>query len=128
MNTEHDIAQLAANFFAAIEDGNIDAVREIYAPHAVIWHNTDRLASTVDENLQVLTDFVKRIRERRYENRRVEVFADGFVQQHLLTGTRADGVRLALPACLVCKVENGRIMRLDEYFDGAQVEPWMVRV
>ena len=33
-----------------------------------------------------------------------------------------DGVELTLPACLVCKVENGQIVRLDEYFDSARVE------
>lgn len=126
MSNTNDIVAVATRFFAAIEHGDIDTVRAIYAPDAVIWHNTDEHGSTVEENLQVLSDFVQRIRERRYENRRVEVFAGGFVQQHLLTGIRADGVRLRLPACLVCTVRNGRITRLDEYFDSVAVAPWLV--
>jgi len=32
-------------FFAAIEAGDIDAVRSIYAPDALIWHNDDRSSS-----------------------------------------------------------------------------------
>jgi ketosteroid isomerase-like protein len=29
---------------------------------------------------------------------------------------------VSLPACIVCQVKNGRITRLDEYFDSAAVE------
>ncbi|MBB4632731.1 nuclear transport factor 2 family protein [Sphingosinicella soli] len=43
------------------------------------------------------------------------------MQQHTLYGTRQDGERLTLPACMVCRVENGKITRLDEYFDSARV-------
>jgi ketosteroid isomerase-like protein len=50
------------------------------------------------------------------------VFPGGFVQQHVLRGTRKhDGERLALPACIVCAVKDGKITRLDEYFDSARV-------
>ena len=35
--------RLADRFFAAIEAGDIAAVREIYSPDAEIWHNTDGL-------------------------------------------------------------------------------------
>ena len=46
----------------------------------------------------------------------------GFVQQHVLRGTRKhDGARLALPAYVVCAVKDGKITRLDEYFDSARV-------
>lgn len=117
---------LAARFFDAIERGDIATVGEIYAPDAVIWHNTDQLAGTREENLAVLTAFIGRIEERRYEDRRVDVFPGGFVQQHVLTGRRRDGQRLRLHACLVCTVANGRITRLDEYFDSVAVAPWRV--
>lgn len=126
MDTINDMTALAARFFDAIERGEIDAVLGIYARDAVIWHNTDEKDVTPAQNAQVLTDFVRRIRERRYDNRRIDVFPGGFLQQHVLTGTRADGMRLRLPACVICKVANGRITRLDEYFDSAAVAPWMV--
>jgi hypothetical protein len=41
-------------FFAALEAGDIDTVREIYAPDALIWHNDDLVEQPVDENLKVL--------------------------------------------------------------------------
>jgi ketosteroid isomerase-like protein len=33
--------ELVVRFFAALEDGDISTLREIYAPDAVIWHNDD---------------------------------------------------------------------------------------
>jgi ketosteroid isomerase-like protein len=41
-------------FFAAIETGDIDLVRAIYAPDALIWHNDDLIEQPVEENLKVL--------------------------------------------------------------------------
>ena len=36
---------VAERFFKAIEAADIDAVKEIYAPDAEIWHNTDGLVA-----------------------------------------------------------------------------------
>ncbi|MCC7257297.1 MAG: DUF4440 domain-containing protein, partial [Gammaproteobacteria bacterium] len=41
MTAPDDITALARRFFDAIEQGDIATVRAIYAPDAVIWHNTD---------------------------------------------------------------------------------------
>lgn len=124
MSTPVDIARLAIRFFDAIETGDIEKIRELYAPDAAIWHNTDGRTTTVEENLAVLARFVAHLPERRYENRRAEVFDGGFVHQHLLRCRRADGKEVTLAACLVCKVEGGRITRLDEYFDSAALAAW----
>lgn len=126
MDSIEQIEALARRLFDAIERGSIDDVRDIYAPDAVIWHNTDGLETSPAENLAVLGAFVGRISERRYQERQLKVFPGGFVQQHVLTGLRRDGRRLRLPACLVCSVENGKITRLDEYFDSVAVAPWRV--
>lgn len=116
-----EIRALAERFFNAIEAGDIAVTRGAYAPEAKIWHNTDEIATSVDDNLETLKAFVERISNRRYRDRRVEVFAGGFVQQHVLHGVRGDGVAVTLPACIVCRVSDGRITRLDEYFDSARV-------
>ncbi|HWA63256.1 MAG TPA: nuclear transport factor 2 family protein [Caulobacteraceae bacterium] len=121
MASEADIRALAKRFFDAVEQGDIATLYDCYAPDARIWHNTDGAEQTRDENAATLKGFVGRIRERVYANRRLEVFDGGFVQQHELHGVRADGVRLVLPACIVCAVKDGRITRLDEYFDSARV-------
>jgi ketosteroid isomerase-like protein len=116
--TENTLA-LAKRFFDAIEKDDIDTVRGIYAPDAVIWHNNDGLSTTREENLKVLEGFIKAVPTRRYIDRRVGAFDGGFVQQHLLKGKLANGKELALACCIVCEVKDGRIVRLDEYFDSA---------
>jgi len=62
--------------------------------------------------------------ERRYTDRRIEAFEGGFVDQHLLRGRLASGKEVSMAACLICKVVNGRITRLDEYFDSAALATW----
>ena len=115
-----DPMELADSLVAAIEAGDTDALRQIYAPIAGIWHNFDQVTQTVDENLATLGWLIERLPERRYDIVRRERLADGFLQQHVLVGTTRRGDRLELPACLVVRVEAGRITRLEEYLDPAQ--------
>lgn len=114
--------KLAKDFFDAVEKGDTAALKTHYAPNAEIWHNTDEAVQTPDDNVATLEGFVKRIRDRKYTDRRVHAFPGGFVQQHTLTGVRtADDVAVRLVCCIVCQVKDGRITRLDEYFDSAAV-------
>ena len=118
---------VAERFFAAIPKGDLDAVRAIYADDAVIWHNNDQQEQNVAQNLAVLGWVVKNISELRYEDVRRFPLPGGFVQQHVLRGRAPNGTALAIPAGLVCAVANGRITRLDEYLDSAQVAPLLAR-
>jgi len=119
--TDTEMRDLAKRFFDAVEQGDIDTLYGCYAPDAKIWHNTDEAEQSRDDNAETLKGMVRRISDRVYAKRRLDVFEGGFVQRHELQGTRADGVRLHLPACIVCQVSDGRITRLDEYFDSARV-------
>lgn len=122
MNELDDIRAMATRFFDAIEEGDIEAMRDSFTPDAEIWHNTDEAIVTRDQTAATLTGMVTRIKDREYAERRLTVFPGGFVQQHVLKGRRVhDDVTVRLPCAIVCKVENGRITRLDEYFDSAQV-------
>jgi ketosteroid isomerase-like protein len=121
MDGEKEILSLAKRFFDGIEQGNIGILREVYDPKVEIWHNTDGLVQSLEDNVTTLTGFIGRIADRKYEDRRLHAFPGGFVQLHRLTGTRKDGERVALDACIVCLVRNGKVYRLDEYFDSAAV-------
>jgi len=119
---EEDIRRLATHFFDSVERGDIDAVIACYAPAARIWHNTDQQEQSPQDNRQTLLGMVSRIDAREYAQRRLICFDGGFVQQHVLRGVRVhDGQAVALPACIVCAVADGKITRLDEYFDSAHV-------
>ena len=42
------------------------------------------------------------------------------MQQHVLEATLPDGTRWSLDACVVVRVKDGLITRLDEYIDGVR--------
>ncbi len=115
--------ELCEQLFSAIIRGDIDAVRAIYAEDAVIWHNNDGVEQSPDQNLRVLRWVVRNVKDLRYEEIRRHETPTGFVQQHVLRGTSPNGVVLEVPACIVCTVVDGRITRLDEYLDSAQIAP-----
>lgn len=122
MTDEQGIEALASRFFDAIEQGDIETMRGSFTPDAEIWHNTDEAIVTRDQTATTLAGMVERIRDREYADRRLTVFPGGFVQQHVLKGVRVhDDVEVRLPCAIVCKVEDGKITRLDEYFDSAHV-------
>jgi ketosteroid isomerase-like protein len=122
MSSPEELQALAKRFFDSVEQGDIDALVDCYAEDAEIWHNTDEMIQGPQDNKKILSGMVTRIVDRLYDDRRVEVFDGGFLQQHVLRGTRVqDGVRVHLPACVICTVKDGKITRLDEYFDSARV-------
>ncbi len=119
--TERDTLELADRFFAAIPKGDASTLRQLYAPDAVIWHNFDQKAQSVEENLRVLAWIASNVRDLRYEEIRRIVTPGGWVQQHVLRGTAPNGRALEVPACIVFCVRDGRVARLDEYLDTAQI-------
>jgi len=110
--------QTAERLFRAIERGDVEAIRHIYTPTTKIWHNNDSVEQTVEQNLATLKWVIANIKGLRYTEVRRQPTPIGFVQQHVLRGHFKDK-DIALPACIVCIVENGRIKRLDEYLDSA---------
>jgi len=126
MGDEASIRTLAKRFFDAIEFGDIEGVRACYAPHAEIWHNIDGQVTTPEQNVDTLRAFVARVPKRRYERRRLHVFDHGFVQQHDLHCMVTENREVVVSACLVCRVENDLIVRLDEYFDSKRLADFRV--
>ncbi|GAC1315132.1 MAG: nuclear transport factor 2 family protein [Acidimicrobiales bacterium] len=116
-----DVEEVGRQLFEAIERGDIDAVRILYAPDVVVWHNFDEIDQDAEANLAVLAWCTRRIEGMRYEEvRRVRV-PGGFVQQHVMRGRSRSGVEIRVPACMVVAVAEGKITRIEEYLDPGQV-------
>jgi ketosteroid isomerase-like protein len=113
------LMDLALSVVRAAESGQGEEVAANFAPEAVIWHNTDEVTLTMTENFPPLVAFMTRVPERRSEDLRVTEFAGGFILQHRIVGTTDDGEPFALPSCAVMRVQDGKIVSLDEYFDSA---------
>lgn len=121
MTTNDDVLALADRFVTAIERGDVDAVRACYHPEAVVWHNNDGVEQSVDQNLAVLRWMSRALPTRTYRVLRREALPDGFLQQHVLEAELPGGGTWSLDACVVVRVQDGQIVRLDEYLDSAQV-------
>jgi|GEM_PF-799452 len=91
------IFALADRFIAAIQTGDIEAVKACYHSKAEVWLNTAGVAVNREANLAVLAAFAAKTSERRYEDRRVRILPDGpnrpggYVQQHVLHATHKAG-------------------------------------
>lgn len=119
---------LAADFITAVEQGDIETIAaRIYAPDVVIWHNTDGLEMTAEQNYRTLRWLVATLKPFRYEEIVREPIPCGYAQRHTLRGTAPGGQQLEIRACFFVTVAGGRITRLDEYLDsraGAALDPY----
>ena len=127
MNETETLA-FAERFIGAIQTGDVETVRASYAPDARIWHNTDGVEQTVDQNMKVLGWFMRKLPARHYRITRREALKDGFLQQHVLEATLPDGTAQTLPACVIITMKDGLIVRLDEYLDSATADLMTVAV
>jgi ketosteroid isomerase-like protein len=104
---------------AAILARDAAGMRGCIAPDAVIWTNIGPEQDR--ETFVAICDaLVAAISDVRYANLRRADTATGFVQQHELTGTSPAGARFTVKACVVATVEDGRIVRFEEYIDAGQ--------
>ena len=123
MGHREDISALSNRFLSALERGDPAEVRAFYTSDAVIWHNFDDVAQTVDENLKLLGWMSRKLPQRHFRIVRREILPDGWFQQHVLEATLPDGSPFRMLACCVVTVRDGLISRLDEYLDPAQAAP-----
>ena len=122
MSSADECNDLADRLFAAIANGDVDAVADLYADDVVVWHNFDGVEQTRDANLAVLAWLIANVDDLRYEDVQRHTFTSGFVQQHVLRATK-NGHDIEVPSCLVVRVEHGRVARIDEYLDTAHLRP-----
>ena len=115
-----EFLDFAEKFVGAIQAGDTQAVRACYAPGAKIWHNTDNIEQTVDDNMKVLDWFIRTLPDRNYRVLNREALKSGFLQQHVLEATLPDGTKWKMSACVVVTMKDGLITRLDEYLDSAE--------
>ena len=123
MGHREDISAFSNRFLSALERGDPNEVRAFYTSDALIWHNFDDVAQTVDENLKLLGWMSRKLPQRHYRVVRREILPDGWFQQHVLEATLTDGSPFRMLACCVITMRDGLISRLDEYLDPAQAAP-----
>ena len=127
-----DVVEFAHRFITATGEGDLETVASLYAPEAVIWINAVGTEMPAADGLGVLAGLHQRAASVRYEVLEVLPTPEGYVQRHVLhvvVPARDDRPEqaLAVPACLVVRLDGGRITRLDEYLDSGQIAPLFAR-
>lgn len=84
MNPAHHA--LADALCAALEKGDADTVRTLYAPDIKIWHNFDGIEQDAETNLASLAWMTSVLGELHYDVHRREAAEDGFWQTHTMRG------------------------------------------
>lgn len=110
----------------AIAERDVEQIRALYDDSMVVWHASTNAEQSKEENAGLLAGVFAITSEMEYKDIRRHDIEGGVVQQHRLTGKFDNGKPLPdLHACLVIKVANGKITRIDEYFDSpAFAEVW----
>lgn len=122
------VTAVADQLFAAIENSDTAAVARLWSDDIAVW----RVGASRDRDkvraLRVIDWFVGATAWRRYEILDRQLFAGGFVQQHILQATGHNGGSIAMRVCIVIKLggspsSQALITRIDEYFDPADLSP-----
>ncbi len=121
MNNADAMLDVARRFIDALNNDDEVAVRSIYHPEARIWHNFEEGLQSIDQNVKTLHWMHRKLNKLNYDVVRLQALPDGYLQQHVLRGETVSGQPVALHACAICTVEDGRITALAEYLDPAQV-------
>jgi ketosteroid isomerase-like protein len=114
-----DIGAVIDRMFAALAGGDLPTAAKCFTAGARIWHSFDGIAHDLNGIMAEWEGLIANFPQRDFVDVRRQPTPDGFVQQHVMTGTTASGVRKAWPVCIVVTMDGGRIARLDEYIDRA---------
>ncbi len=121
---QDDINATGDRLFAAITAGDIDALRDLYAPDATVWHNFTTQEQTKEETLQIVSYIASHWSGFRFEGGRRWPIDDGFIQQHTIRVTGPDGTDYEAPSIILVRMRGGKVARIEEYFIPAQLPPF----
>ncbi len=120
------VADAADRLFTAIEKGDFAAVDRMWSDDIAVWRVGARRDDGKARALRVIDWFITATIERHYEILDRQFFDGGFVQQHILHATGHAGQSISMRVCIVIRVGgDGRLDRIDEYFDPAEIAPLM---
>ena len=121
---EYEIRELCHRFFDAYQDGRPDVLAELYSDDCIVWHNVFGKETSGRDNVEKYWSSYGGQRRRTYDDRIIDTFHDGFVIRYTLGGVMKTGHRGVMPICIVGRVRDGKITRIDEYMDSSKFVAW----
>jgi ketosteroid isomerase-like protein len=119
METRAD-ERLAIELTTAFENGDLQTIERIYAPNFILWRNTDDREEDRAGGIQSIVNLHKSFSSIRLERLKRHFFDGGYVQQFVFSAMTHEGTAMSGPMCMVILIEDGRILRVDEYYDSTQ--------
>jgi ketosteroid isomerase-like protein len=119
--------EVVDRFFAALVAGDSDALRAVYAPDATIWHNTGGLSEefsnqSAEDNVVMNEMIAKVMPGHRFDHVRRGHVDGGVYQMTVLRGELA-GQPVEHHMAIWIQIDDGRISRIEEYFDSVTAVP-----
>jgi ketosteroid isomerase-like protein len=114
-----EVFRTVQRFFSALQDGDMATCGELFTDDAVIWHNYDRAEQPKDEALAALGGLAHL--RPKFDIVARELLPGGCVQQHVVQVSLPSGGTAAIPAVQRIYCDDGRITRIEEYMDSAQM-------
>ena len=112
------IQELVKKYNEAALNADHALLNSLFAPGAVVWHNFDAKEIPFELSVERFAEFHSRISERRVEVAQVLETPRGCVLQSSISGRiTATGEEFETHNCLVFTLDEGAVVRLDEYID-----------
>ena len=120
--THDTLEKLTQDFFAAITRREwADALERVH-PDGRARQNISGEEVDARTLLTSMRGLVESLKSFAYENPRRIISDHAVVEQHDVRMTRKDGVEIVIDICILLRFdEDGKIIRIDEYLDSAQV-------
>jgi ketosteroid isomerase-like protein len=115
----HEVLSTVDKFVAALSTGDAACLDALFTDDAVIWHNYDQVTQPAREALAPLAPLAAL--QPRYEIAGRDVVDGACIQRHVVHLTLPGGESASIPAIQRISLADGRIRRIDEYMDSAQM-------
>jgi uncharacterized protein len=121
--THDEKLKVARAYIAATRAGDAEARAAMTEPDAVTWHNFDDVAVDQAHSERTVAWLRSTAPDVTWDDVDVVATSKGFVWQSVLRGTGPGGPFRANTCLIVTVSDNGKIARMDEYLDTAQLKP-----
>ncbi|MDR7156696.1 ketosteroid isomerase-like protein [Sphingobium xenophagum] len=119
MSNQERLKQLADDMMRATEVCDLARLDEIWSPDLELWYNTTQQTLRKEQMFGVINGLSEAIEGLKFTNVRRIYGDDGYVEQRDTSG-RMNGVGFCFRTCIVVEVLDGRVIRVDEWWDSAQ--------
>jgi hypothetical protein len=111
--------EIIDRMYGELARGNLEEALACLTPDARIWHCFDGIAQDRPAILAGWQALLAGFPEFAFVDVRRHAITGGFVQQQMMTARTASGDLISWAICLVVRLENGLIARVEEYIDRA---------